>query len=121
MSNKPETDELLAYLAQLIESTSKGSLNWAEANPTTYTWQSNTPGRVGKLAIQAVQRKNQYGSKDWYFVFTVAEPTTGVQKLAVDGGTDAEVNKKLQELFKAIASSITRKGLDFLKRILPDK
>ena len=121
MPNKTETNEFLAYLTQLIEGTNKGSLNWTEANPTTYTWHSNAPGRGGKVAIQAVQRRNQYGAKDWYFVFTVAEPTTGVQKLALDGGTDAEVNKKLQELFQAIASSITRKGLDFLKSILPQQ
>ena len=119
MANKPETDELLAYLAQLIETTSTGSVNWAEANPTTYTWDSTVPGRGGKVAIQAISRRDQSGIPRRAYVFTVVDPRTNVQKLAIDGGTDVEVNQKLKDLFNAVQASITRKGLDFLKSILP--
>src|SRR5262249_47119846 len=111
MANTPETAELITYLTSLLESTRAGKVNWGKTNPSTFLWNTPSP-KNANVGLQKVPK--QGGSISYNF--SVVDGN--VQKLVVEG-EPPEVNRLLGELFEAVETSITRKGLDFLKSILP--
>ena len=124
----PNPNELFVYIDRLIAATKSGHVDWAKANPTTYIWTSS--GTVpARLMIQRVDRSPADRMKAQalnptlrlpvrYYVFQAVELPNAV-KLSINGSEDQEPNAKLEELYETITSGFARKGLDFLKSILP--
>jgi hypothetical protein len=121
----PEFTELLNYIEQLIVATRSGSMVWARANPTTLTWDTQTP-TPAKLVLQRLDRRQvtlQVGKPveitKRIYVFQAFDMKTVQQKLSLSGAEDENVNQKLEALFESITSTLSQKDLEFLKSILP--
>ncbi len=110
MANDSQTGELITYLTSLLESTQNGTINWGKASPNTFVWNTSSP-KAAKVGLQKVGRQGSVS-----YTFTVIEGNT--QRLLVEG-EPPEVNLLLGKLYEAVETSITRKGLDFLKSLLP--
>ena len=115
-TNEPQD---LSSIDNIIDATKNGTIDWITANPTTYVW---TPTSRSKVIVQRVQ-KTEWSTEQGRpgvrtikrYVFRAIEDT--IQKLLLNGADDEQINKKLETLYNAIAGSVTRKGLDFLKSI----
>jgi hypothetical protein len=120
-----EVDELLEYLDRLVAATKRGDIEWRRVNPTTYSWETG-PQQFARVTLQRVGPGAQ--TTDAGRVVVVARTTyllqaadarSNVVRLSVNGAQDAASNVKLEELYNAIGAGFSRKGLDFLKAILP--
>jgi hypothetical protein len=121
----PETDELKAYLDQLIEAARTGLMVWVEINPTTFVWDSKAP--VGRLSLQRVERnqptleKGVAGIKKSRSYLLQAFEGLTVQRLSLSSSNNPELNSKLETLYEVVKTELTRRDLDFLKSLLPRK
>ena len=125
----PESQELQQYIDVLLEATRAGTVEWKAVNPTTFVWETAAEPRA-RVNLQRVE-KNVFrravgetapGSKVSYVLqaFEVSGPIS-LQKLkvSVESADDPALNHKLHTLFEFIKSGVSRKGLEFLKEILP--
>lgn len=122
-----ELEQIVTYLDKLIASTQANQINWTKTNPTTYVWHIPQKGN-SRLIIQSVERgtgrivTNRIGMPAEemlkYCVFQAMDQAN-VELLTIDGSTDQTLNGKLRLLFQAIESCLARKGIDFLKSIIP--
>lgn len=120
-----ESKELFLYIDQIIKATQNGTIEWARANPTTFIW-TVSQQKGARVIIQRVERASRTPDEAGRLVVKKsttyvlhATDETGVVKLNVNGEEDAEANNKLEELFNVLTKNISRKGLDFLKSLIP--
>jgi hypothetical protein len=128
MPTNPETDELLKYAADLAQATTEGKLAWQRANPTTFSWTKSQPGRPpeGRITLQYVAGQERRPLSNGgitlvnvkKYIFTAID-NANVQRFTIDSSQNPELHIMLHGLFHAIETSLARKGLDFLKSILP--
>lgn len=124
----PEFSEFIDYGNKLLDATRSGDIDWTKANPTTFVWEVKSPKRA-RVTLQQVDRRERDQATRALkttraYVFNVHDLATGAvanQRLSVSGTDDPEVNEILKTLFETIASGVTRKGLDFLKSVIPSK
>lgn len=125
----PETEELLKIIDELIVATRKGDFQWRSVNPTTYVWDGtvdrNTPARLSLQRIAQKQALDIAGMKIYprnYYIFQVSEISAqGTDlKLNISGAGEELLNDKLDRLYMLIVSGVTEKGVQFLKRIVPN-
>lgn len=117
----PEMTEFLSYLDQLMTATAAGKIEWGRLNPTTFTWATLT-ARVNLQRVDQVTQKVEPGKppvlvRTTNYVFQALEGA--LQKLTVSGTEDSLVNQKLGDLYAAITGGYSRRGLDFLRSLLP--
>lgn len=124
----PEMSELQAYVDQLIEATHSGSVTWKAANPTTYVWDTaGTP--KGRLVLQRSERTHvQEDTKGHirpvkvpFYQFQVLEitPRGSELRISIDSSEQQFMNSNLDNLYELIKTGVSRKGLAFLKDIIP--
>ena len=120
----PETEELIEQVNRLITTTSGGEIIWTRANPTTFTWERGSPAariilqtltqsRTVVVGARPVQRQFRF------LLFQVVDPLSKETYINVQERDDTDVGRKLAELYQAISASESRRGLDFLKSVLP--
>ena len=125
-ANEPE---ILSYIDEIIEATNKDTIEWKRANPTTYIWSVIEPGGsvhpTAKVIVQRVRKTSfidELGRPKVtaveHYIFQALD-ASAVTKLSITGDDSRQINAKLGILYNAIADSMARKGLDFLKTILP--
>jgi len=125
---RPEDTEFIEYVDKLIESTRSGTVEWKAVNPSTIVWETG----AARLSLQRVERtksaRNPAGKivavKVVSYIFQAFEVRGGavktlVEKMSVESDSDEAVNRKLDALYEAAKTAVARKGLDFLKGILP--
>ncbi len=114
-----ETAELLGYVDQLVRTTRDGLIQWQRPNPTTFSWSTQGPP-IGAVVIQRVERRRLPTMPPEDYVLQVLDPQYGTSpRVMLEGEKDRVVFEKLKELYETIASSISRKNLDFFRSILP--
>jgi hypothetical protein len=106
-----ELGEFLKYLDGIIAATKDGNMNWQALNPTTYVWKKDV-NRNARIVVQRVQP--QFPKT---FVFQLVDNINVVQINEQAAGT--ALATKLEELYDGIGKHLDRKGLNFLKSILP--
>ena len=123
-----ESSELTNYLDQLIKATREGSIVWKSANPTTYFWERGDAMRGARLSLQRVDRNSPVRvagrltmQKTSSYIFQAHEISEGALflKVSIESADDPEFDERLKTLFDLIKTGLSRKGLDFLKEILP--
>ena len=131
MARSPESLELLKYLEELTQSTRNGTIDWKEANPTTYVWESRTRhDRAARVSLQRVDRNIQrtvagrnFIQRETHYILQAFELPMPIgnpqQKFSASGAEDQEVNEKLRILFEEVQAGVARKGLQFLREFLP--
>ena len=122
-----ETKDLLEYIDQLVDATNRDTLDWTKPNPSTYIW-TVAPSQPARVILQQIIRN--VTAKDGMgrpiiraitsYVFQALD-SAGTQRLNVSGDQAPEINVKLEQLYAAISAYLSRKGLEFLKSILPPK
>jgi hypothetical protein len=107
---QPELNQLLSYLDGIIAATNNGKMIWSRANQTTYVW--NVIGRGNaRLVIQKISPSP---------IFTmVAFNELNKAEFQANGGENSPINQKLGLIFVGIEQYQDKKGLDFLKTIIP--
>jgi hypothetical protein len=122
-------NELQGYLDELIAATRKGSIQWVAANPTTFLWDTGAELRGARISLQRVDRTvpttgigGIRGMRRMAaYIFQAFEIEQGrlVLRVSVDSSEDESVGKKLETLFDFIKTGVSRKGLEFLKDLIP--
>jgi hypothetical protein len=117
------SDEVVTYLDQIIGATRNGQMEWGEANPTTFLWQTAQP-TPGRMIIQRVDKTETQVSPlrvvtITTYVFQAIDLKSGAARFTLKGAENEAINKKLGELYNSAKESNARKSLDFLKSILP--
>ena len=123
----PESGEFRTYLDELIEATRAGSVEWKPVNPTTYVWEA--PGATGaRLSIQRIDRtqpvtedghiKLRRVSSYLFQAFEMLGPAVK-QRLSIESDEEPDLNPKFETLYEIAKTGLSRKGLDFLRKILP--
>ena len=114
--------DILSYLDQIIASTQTDTIDWQKANPTTFVWTIKKPSEA-KITIQFVRKTlltNTGVRKIKRYILEATDPTNSTPRFSITGDdNNRELFDKLETLFNAINESFTRKGLYFLKSILP--
>jgi hypothetical protein len=116
----PETEEFVKYTTRITAATQAGEMQWESANPSTLTWRSTEGGRI---VLQRVDKPTPTGlpvgfSPPKAHVLQVIEGQEDV-RLIIDGRRDSLLDQKLGLLFKIARTNITKRGLDYLNKILP--
>jgi hypothetical protein len=122
-----ESNELPAYLDQIIAATQSRKMTWGRANPTTYTW--SVPGKPGRIVLQSVDRQQRVVQGNvarmvmtkQYILQVFDNPQNQTPRLSIDGNQSPEINAKLGAIFEAISNGLMQSGLDFLKSLLPSE
>jgi hypothetical protein len=124
----PDVDELLAYISQLIEATRSGAMSWAEANPSTFIWDTRQP-KPARLSLQKVARNVQvqpgragYGTRaEISYLLQALEisPSAQILRLSINGAENQKLNGSLDELYKLVEGKKVRDNIEFLKSIIP--
>jgi hypothetical protein len=124
----PEESELAKYIDDLIAVTSGGDVKWMKANPTTAVWDNARPPRPVRLVLQQVGvpppppqigRTPPVASTSYHFqAIDLSAPNPPA--IVISGAESNLLNEKLGQLFDAINTSISRKGLDFLRAVIDD-
>ena len=114
MEQKEKT-EIHQCIQQLAETTRQGKVQWTKANPTTFMW---SPQQSVRVVLQLIEQR--IGPRSVRYYLFQAVDNTG-PKLTLNGSQDSETNTKLDDLYQAIESYISRQGIDFLKSIIPSK
>lgn len=125
---RPEDAEFIEYVDKLIESTRSGTIEWKAVNPSTIVWETDG----ARLSLQRLERAkgthNAAGRpimvKIVSYIFQAFEVRGSavkslVEKMSVESDENDAINKKLDALYEAAKTATARKGLDFLKGILP--
>ncbi|HEY2783021.1 MAG TPA: hypothetical protein VGI90_19740 [Steroidobacteraceae bacterium] len=131
MASAEEETELVGYIGDLIEVTSRGGTNWNKFNPTTFVWDISIPSHPARLVLQQVagaalvhNKGLQSAASDssTKYVFQAIDLTIpqGAPVLIINGADSDLLNRKLRELFNTISGKESRKGLDFLGSIIAD-
>jgi len=123
-------EEYQKIIAEFIEATKSGKLNWKKQNPTTVFIEtiSNTDKAIISLqkvvvrggttvvrtGVQRVVRRETQVN----FVFTVKNATSNELVIQIDTGTDPTFKERLAELFNACEFNTEKKNMDFLKGII---
>lgn len=123
----PELKELFSYLDEITTKTRGGTIEWVQANPTTYMWNVARPPHPARVTIQRIDAREQFRNPNGTitlrivprYVFQTIDLSSGGVKLSLNGTENSEVNEKLKGLYEAIQSTIARSGIDFLKSIIP--
>jgi len=114
------TSEVLKYLDEMVQATRAGKMIWRRENPTTFVWAT---ANRGKIVLQRTvanvptqmgrppQRVSRY--------VLLAMDLSDVEQLQLQSTQGPDIDAKLRNLYVEIESSIARRGLDFLKSILP--
>lgn len=119
-----ELNELSSYLTEIATATKNGKITWEQVNPTTFSWITSPPNSA-RVTIQQVSTRtlgrNETGrtaliNKHHYVFQAYGE---GLVRLNYDGSSNSSLNQLLADIHEAARMSIARRGLDFLKRILP--
>jgi hypothetical protein len=126
----PESNELQTYLEEIIAATRQGSIQWESANPTTFVWDTGSAIKGARLSLQLVNRiirpiglGGAPGSPRRVpsYILQAFEMSNGVRnlKVSINGAEDESTNRKLETLYEFIKTGVSRKGLDFLKGLIP--
>lgn len=121
-----ELTELNEYFDRLISATKDGKIDWTKANPTTFVWTTIRSPRPSKVSLQRVDRTALRADDRGAFVgqkvmrsYVFQALDGNYPRFSIDGTEEGGLNEKLEILFEAISNSMARKGLDFLKALLP--
>ena len=127
-----ENPGLSNYADELMEATKAGKIEWKTVNPTTFVWETASPGaRVSLQRVERVVPVTTLGPngrpsitprRDVFFLFQVFDLTripTNAPIVTADSSADAQLNQKFTALFDLIKSGISEKILEFLQSILP--
>lgn len=123
---KPDAGEFLEYVKKIGEAARNGTMEWSRANPTTLVHTQVGPQRA-RIVIQRVDRPVREQSPLGgvrqrvikQYVFQVTQGPANIQMLSMDGSDDEHINQALETLYETVSQSISRKGLDFLKSLIP--
>lgn len=126
----PESKELQTYLEEIIAATRQGSIQWEAANPTTFVWDTGSLVKGARLSLQLVNRVIRpvgiggiTGSPRRIpsYILQAFQIDTGTRslKVSINGSEDESTNKQLETLYEFIKTGVSRKGLDFLKDLIP--
>jgi hypothetical protein len=128
MMASPEAIELRGYLVNLINATREGTIQWRSVNPTTFVYETGTEEKGARLTLQRLERTVRtvvggriVANKSFSYLLQAHEVIGGrmTLKVNIDGDDDDDANERLSSLFDIVKSGLSRKGLDFLKEILP--
>jgi hypothetical protein len=128
MMPRPEDTEFMEYVDQLIESTRSGKVEWRAANPSTVTWEAEG----ARLSLQRLERTRPGRTpsglmgvvKTVSYIFQAFEVGGGavkrfIEKMSIESESNEPINRKLDTLYDVAKTAAARKGLDFLKGVLP--
>lgn len=121
----PEEQELETLISQLAQSTSIGLVPWKAANPTTFVFDRVTSTTaVARITLQRIDRQIIAPTRmvKHEYVFQAVEIRSGqtYQKLSVTSSGQPSLTGKLEQLYQLVSSGLSRQGLDFLKKIIPE-
>jgi len=125
MSTPQEINELSAELDAIKVSTEAGTLEWVKANPATFVWARPLPParmtlqRIETPPTAVVMLRGQPTVVHRGKRFVLQAYDAANLRLSIDGGESEELNQKMEQLFDVIMSVQSRKGIEFLKSILP--
>lgn len=118
--NKEQKAQVLSYIEKLVMGTRDKTLNWAEANPTTFVWVNKDNG--GRIALQQLPTTAQLSSTGVVmltpYMLQGIDQSSAVQ-LVLQGSEDKDINTRLDELFEVIKNIKTQNSIDFLGSIIP--
>lgn len=123
----PSNEKLIPYVQRSISATESGSLEWTQANPTTYVWSSRGMPRgslkvqfVTKTAITTSPAGRRSVSRANYYLLQAFDGEGSLQ-FSVTGEEEPALNDVLKRLYDAAIKSVAERGLRFLDSILPPK
>lgn len=126
----PEMVEFLRYVDDLIAATSSGAIEWTRANPTTVIWEtrSTAPARISLQLVDSLGRTTtadgriiRKRERSYLLQLTDLRHTPPRQRLSVSGADEPAINERLRRLYDTAASGLSKKGLEFLREILPPR
>lgn len=120
-----EPTEAVQYLDQFIEATRRSTIAWQRANPTTFIWNVGPP-QPSRVVLQRVDRvinaRTPTGTmtqqKQTTYVLQVTD-AAGIQQVSLTGDDHPDINRKLADLYQSITEMVSKRALDFLKKIIP--
>jgi hypothetical protein len=125
---RSQTEQLLAYVDDLLKATSEGKIDWREANPTTYFWENPGPNSA-RLTLQQITvtvkisgppSATSNAEERTFYVLTVNGLTSGSPDVTLKGqALDAQINEKLGLIYKLIGADLERREIEFLRSTLP--
>jgi hypothetical protein len=125
----PEMAEFLAQIDALIEATRDGTMVWQRANPSTFVWRSRPTKETEVSAILNLQKVEHrevvsgrpltHRTVQAAYIFQAIDRRTKAAYLTMNGIEEPALNERLGLLFETISAGITRKGLEFLKKVIP--
>jgi hypothetical protein len=113
--------EMASTIADLTRSTRDGGMSWIEANKTTFVW--TNPKNGSRLVLQKTAEPPRLIkgvlSKMPAYQFQAVEGQTKQAGLTVETDEVPQLFGPVNELYEAVQTSVAKKGLSFLKSILP--
>jgi hypothetical protein len=125
----PDNVQFYPYLDDLAERTRRREIDWREANPTTFIWDTQHESKQARFSVQRVERTIQVqpggplaAQKEYNYIFQAFELAKNgqyVARITLSGLNEPELNPKLALLFDLVRAEITNRALEFLKEFLP--
>lgn len=119
-----EIETFKKVVDEIISETRDGKITWNRLNPSTYSF-SRTSGRVtlqeASKNVRALIGPGRVGTREIKTHLFQVTDTAGAPQLVVNSAETSEAKEILEKLFEAVASGVTKKGVDFLKSIIEEK
>jgi hypothetical protein len=118
-----QINDLPPYIVQLIDATQKDQIAWDRANPTTYSYGSGNAllsiQQVPQRRVAAVFSGAPPQPTPPVYAFEVIDTSARSTLISVNTRTAEQLTPLLQQLYRAADDSLSRRGLDLLKTVLP--
>lgn len=123
-----DTSDLFTYIKEIIDSTRAGNIVWERANPTTFVWRPSDLEK-GRVVLQRIDKQEIIRSVSGrpqvrinkLYVLQILQGLSGTVAMSVGGESDDNINKELAGLYGEVGASISKRGLELLKSLLPPK
>lgn len=118
-----ELNDLKHTIEGLIIATQEGQMSWSQANKTTFVWLN--PNHKGRLILQRTGETARLvgGRIDMQSMYQLqaVDATSPLTGFTVTTDDAPDLKSVMHELFDVVGASITKKGISFLKSILPSQ
>lgn len=122
-------EEMQTYLSELIQKTKNGTAEWKMVNPTTYTWLRPIEAILANVVIQRYEMAEVKQGGDAvppipilkrtiHYRFQITELPANTQMISLNTQEQPAYMPLLSELFSTIQEAVSRKGLDFFKKLM---
>jgi hypothetical protein len=125
----PENEELTSVIQDMVDQTIEGKIVWTRSNPTTFVWSKKIDSaNIALVTIQKVEKRVQRVSSLGRqietienHIFQVVESASRATLIALNTEEDKNFKDILKKLFEVASVSISKKGVNFLKRALGEQ